>query len=222
MAGYDPIAEMELERKRRVIDVDQKRQAARDLFEREMRARIPSKYRDRKVIPLVFYPDVRLTKPCESVESFGAEFRDLTADMLFTMYMCGGVGLAAPQVGVNKRLFVADWGQTRGEPIIMANPVIVSSESTTRMTEACLSFPGVRLQVSRPERVIICYNDDRGNVVNSTFDGWPARVAQHEIDHLNGVLMVTRVGRMERRLALKSATKIERGERPVAKPKRRR
>lgn len=213
MPPIDPFAEMELERKRRAVEADKHHKMLRSEFERRMRGRVPSAYRGGKTLPLVLHPDARLAQKCVEVTDFDRELRDLVTDMTFTMYLCGGVGLAAPQIGVHRRLFVTDWGEKAGVPETFINPRVMTSDGSARLPEACLSFPGARIQITRAERVTVSYQDVKGGAHVYELTGWPARIFQHELDHLDGVVMLARVSKLEKRMALKKVAKIARGER---------
>ena len=139
------------------------------------------------VLPLVFWPDARLSAPCEMV---GEEnFEALVADMFETMYAAKGRGLAAPQVGVMRRIFVMDAGWKEGDPTPEAflDPVITVREKRLETAEeGCLSIPGLMVPVERPVAVTVAWRDARGDMHMRDFDGFEARCIQHEIDHLDG------------------------------------
>ena len=146
--------------------------------------------------PILFYPDKRLREPGKEVEEFGAELHQLIEDMAETMYAAPGVGLAAPQLGVSKRLFVVDVASGEDEPSdlrIFINPKIITAEGETTFNEGCLSFPGIYAEVERPERCRIEALDLEGNRIEQEFDGFVSRIIQHEYDHLEGVLLVDRM-----------------------------
>jgi peptide deformylase len=124
----------------------------------------------------------------------------LTDDMLVTMYDAPGVGLAAPQVGVQKRLFVYDWGEGPG---VLINPEIRESDGEWTFEEGCLSVPGLSWEIVRPKRIHIVGLDLDGNDVDLELDEYEARVFQHEFDHLEGVLLLEHLDADTRRDALK-------------------
>ena len=143
--------------------------------------------------------------------------------MTLTMYLCGGVGLAAPQVGKLIRMVVCDWSENRDTPTVMVNPKVVDeSEEQVRLEEACLSIPGGKVHVYRPARVTITHQSVKGAIIKEDLDGWPARIAQHEIDHLDGQTMLDKVSRLERRFALSTLDKIRKREKAPKKRKKRR
>jgi peptide deformylase len=209
----DPIQAMKLEERRRVVEADKQLQASRDRVAELARERIPERYRSGHAISLVFHPDARLKQKCVAVTEFDSELESLATNMLFTMYLCGGVGLAAPQVGDMRRLIVADWGEKRGAAEVLVNPRVEAESGFIRMTEACLSMPGAKVALTRSERITVVFEDLKGHAQARPLDGWPARIVQHEIDHLDGMIMLDRVSRLEKRMALKKIGKIARGER---------
>lgn len=137
-----------------------------------------------------------LRQPAKRISKVNDEIRQIVADMLQTMYSNDGIGLAAPQVGINKQLLVIDI-ELKDEskpPLVMINPEIKSSGGEmVNGEEGCLSIPEVFLDVIRPDRVEVTYRDEDGRPKHLIADGLLARVIQHEMDHLNGVLFVDRV-----------------------------
>lgn len=144
---------------------------------------------------LVLWPDARLRQRCEPAGFLsGPELRQLAADLLATMYDAGGRGLAAPQIGVMRRIFVMDAGWKRGapEPMVMADPeILVRSPETATLTEACLSIPDRPVAVTRPVAIGLSWYDLDGLHQLQQMDGEAGRIAQHEADHLDGLLIVT-------------------------------
>jgi peptide deformylase len=124
----------------------------------------------------------------------------LTDDMLVTMYDAPGVGLAAPQVGVQKRLFVYDWGEGPG---VLINPVVLESDGEWLFEEGCLSVPGLSWEILRPKTIHVVGVDLDGNDVDFDLDEYEARVFQHELDHLDGVLLLEHLDDDTRRDAMK-------------------
>ncbi|TAG29423.1 MAG: peptide deformylase, partial [Rhodobacterales bacterium] len=137
--------------------------------------------------PILIHPDPRLKKPCEAVGEITADLRQLAADMLETMYDAPGIGLAAPQVGVMKRLIVMDCIKDGPpEPMILFNPkVIWASEDLSIYEEGCLSIPDQYADVKRPAEVIVRWTDETGAAQERQFAGIWATCVQHEIDHLD-------------------------------------
>jgi peptide deformylase len=132
------------------------------------------------------------------------EVADLARSMLKTMFECQGIGLAAPQIGVSKRLFVMG---TPAQSYICVNPKILSGHGDVKDQEGCLSFPGLWLHVNRYETVTVEYQDILGKLHHSEFSGLMARVFQHEYDHLDGVCFVNKVGRLSLKMAQQRRSK---------------
>ena len=165
-------------------------------------------------LPILEMPDPRLTRRAAPVEQIDAELLRLLDDMLETMYAAPGIGLAANQVGVLKRAFVADLGEEgKREPLFVINPEILwRSESTTTMEEGCLSLPGQFGDVARADRVRVRYLDRSGVPQVIEGEGLLARCLQHEIDHLNGVLFVDHLSALKRTLILRRLAKARRSK----------
>lgn len=164
------------------------------------------------ILNILLYPDTHLLKKSKPIESIGSSHHDLLDDMIQTMYSARGVGLAAPQVGLNERLIVVDVspreeGEVRkhGSPEIieMINPEIISSEGEVVGEEGCLSVPGFQCDVRRKAEVVVRGLDRYGEEQEIEAEGLLSRVLQHEIDHLNGVLFFKRLGRLKRELLKK-------------------
>ena len=137
------------------------------------------------------------TRATEVTEVTGALVR-LTEDMLTTMYDAPGIGLAAPQVGVQKRIFVYDWGEGPG---VVLNPRIEGSDGEWVYEEGCLSIPGLTWEILRPKEVHLVGVDLDGNEISIEADELPARLFQHELDHLDGVLLLDHLDLDQRREA---------------------
>jgi peptide deformylase len=151
---------------------------------------------------ILHYPDARLREPGKKVTAFTAEVRQLIDDMAETMYAAPGVGLAATQVGELWQIFVVDCA-AEGEPSdlrVFVNPEILASEGSTTFDEGCLSFPGAREEVQRAEKVRVKAQDRDGKWFELETDGLLAIAIQHEYDHLQGVLMIDRLGPLKKRL----------------------
>ena len=141
------------------------------------------------------YPHPKLRAPNQEVDEFGYSLKQLTKEMFKVMYASRGVGLAAPQVGINKRLMVVNW---EGDParsnceLVLCNPSIIEASSTTDVDEeGCLSFPGFTADVQRSESITVEFQTVKGKARRLELDGWEARVFQHEFDHLDGKLYAT-------------------------------
>lgn len=154
--------------------------------------------------------DPVLREECAEVDAIDGELRALARDMFDTMYEAEGVGLAAPQVGVTKRLIVVDPREEDVTPRALVNPRVIStSEETDRAEEGCLSIPGLREVVERKAEAVIEAEDLDGETVRIEADGLHARVLLHEIDHLNGVLFVDRVSPLKRKMLMKKWKKLQ-------------
>ncbi len=148
------------------------------------------------VLPILTWPDPRLTETCAPVGSVSAEIQALADDMLETMYAAKGRGLAAPQVGVLARLFVMDatWKDGARTPNVCLDPkVLETSDDAVAMEEGCLSIPGITTEVERPAALRLEWTTLEGERVVAQLDGPKARIALHEIDHLDGVVTLDRL-----------------------------
>lgn len=145
-----------------------------------------------------------LRDKAETVTKFDDELKNLAEEMIDVMYESDGIGLAAPQVGISKRLLVIDISEINSEfgPMTFVNPEIIESSGEVTMEEGCLSIPGVRESVTRPEEIVLKYQDVDGNEKTERFNDWMSRVLQHEIDHLEGVLFTDYLSPVKRKLAL--------------------
>lgn len=144
------------------------------------------------ILDLVLYPDDPLTQVAEPYDGVGPDMQALAADMLETMHFYEGVGLAGPQVGLAKRVFVYMDPDT-GEEFCLVNPEILESEGLQRGEEGCLSLPRLYAEVPRAERVRVRGLDASGNLREFDAEGYIARIIQHELDHLNGVIFLDRL-----------------------------
>ena len=160
---------------------------------------------------IVKYPDPILSQPGEPVTEFNAELRKLVADMFETTYANQGVGLAAPQVGVSKRVTVIDvsMGKVPKDRLVLINPEIIFSEGKLYEEEGCLSFPDIREKVVRAAKVRIRAQDEKGKWFEMDGDDLMARAFQHEIDHLDGVLFLFRMSALKRSLNLRKIRKMQ-------------
>jgi peptide deformylase len=162
------------------------------------------------VLPIITAPDPRLKVKCEPVAEVDAEAARLMDDMLDTMYLAPGIGLAAPQVGVTKRILVVDVSPKEGprEPIRMANPEIIwQSEELATYEEGCLSLPEQYADVERPNRVRIRYLDGTGAQRELEAEGLLATCVQHEIDHLDGIIFIDHLSALKRKMILRKLAK---------------
>ncbi|MBF0624769.1 MAG: peptide deformylase [Magnetococcales bacterium] len=168
------------------------------------------------ILPLLTAPDKRLKKVARPVERVDDAIRRLMDDMLDTMYRAPGVGLAAPQVGVSRRVIVADVAyvgeEKRHEPIFLANPEILEREGELVWEEGCLSVPETQGEVTRSARVTVRGLNREGVETTLTGEGLLAVCLQHEIDHLNGVLFIDHLSRLKRDMILKRLKKLKEDE----------
>jgi len=157
------------------------------------------------------YPEPVLSQPGEPVTEFDAELRKLVADMFETTYASQGIGLAAPQVGVSKRLTVIDlsMGKNPAEKLVLIKPEIIFSEGMLYEEEGCLSFPDIREKVVRAAKVRIRAQDEHGKWFEMDGEELLSRCFQHEIDHLNGVLFIFRMSALKRNLNLRKIKKMQ-------------
>lgn len=148
---------------------------------------------------LTLYPDPRLRRPALPVEVFDEELRAVVAGMFERMYASKGVGLAAPQVGLRKRILVLNATGAPEDEIVLVNPRILErSGSPTKFEEGCLSFPGIYAEVERPEACRVAAQQVDGHPFEGAYSGFPGRIIQHEYDHLEGVLLVDRMSPADR------------------------
>jgi peptide deformylase len=161
---------------------------------------------------ILIHPDPRLKKVCDPVAGITAELRQLADDMLETMYDAPGIGLAAPQVGVTKRLIVMDCiKEGPPEPMALFNPEIIwSSEDQTVYEEGCLSIPDIYNDITRPAEVKVRWTGVDGKVEERQFAGIWATCVQHEIDHLNGKLFIDYLGPLKRQMITRKMEKLKR------------
>lgn len=167
------------------------------------------------IYPIITIPDPVLRQPADPVERVDAELRKLADDMLATMYDAPGVGLAAPQIGISRRLIVMD-GARDDEPkapIVMVNPEILERSEELRVhEEGCLSIPEVTAEVERPAITRVSYLDREGKPREAELEGILSTIVQHEIDHLNGVLFIDYLSRLKRDMIVKKFIKQKRAE----------
>jgi peptide deformylase len=165
--------------------------------------------------PIITIPDPVLRKEAEPVERVDDELRKLMDDMLDTMYDAPGVGLAAPQIGILRRVIVMDASKDEDEksPIVMANPRILERSEELRVhEEGCLSIPEVTAEVERPATARVAYLDREGKPQEAELEDIWSTIVQHEIDHLNGVLFIDYLSRLKRDMIVKKFTKQKRAE----------
>ena len=164
----------------------------------------------RKIYPIVKYGDPVLEKAGAAITRFDAELEELAEDMFASMYAAQGVGLAAPQIGKSLRLAVVDvtGGKNPDAKIVLANPEIVHAEGEVREEEGCLSIPGFRGYVMRPQFVTIKAQNAKGEPFEIRGENLLARAFCHEIDHLNGVLFLQHLSMLKRDLIKRKIKKL--------------
>ena len=166
------------------------------------------------ILPIYTAPDPVLKQKCEPVTVFDDQLKQLMNDMLETMYDAPGIGLAAPQVGVLKRMLVLDVadtedGETR-QPMCIINPEILwQSDETHPYKEGCLSVPEQYYEVVRPAKIKLKHQDIGGNEHVIEADGLLATCIQHEMDHLNGILFIDHLSRIKRDMIIRKVTKMK-------------
>jgi peptide deformylase len=161
------------------------------------------------ILEIVKYGDPLLTKRADGITQFDDGLRKLVDDMFETMYGAPGVGLAAPQVGVLKRLFVMDCtsGKNKAKKVALINPVIETEEGEQIGDEGCLSFPGIFVQVARPQRLIVRAQDTDGSPITLDVMDLEARCVSHETDHLDGELFISYLSPLKRDLTKRKIKK---------------
>lgn len=177
------------------------------------------------ILPVVTYNDSILRQKTEPITEYNEELVTLIQDMFETMYNSDGVGLAAPQIGKSLSIFVIDAdnmveeGEEAFGPLAFINPVIVEKKGRQiPMDEGCLSIPQVTDKVLRPEGVVVKFKDQEFNDREMEFMGWPARVIQHEYDHLQGILFIDYLSVFRKRMHKKDLEEIELGQRETSYP----
>ena len=152
--------------------------------------------------------DPILRKKTQDVLDFDSKFAAFLEEMTEIMYREDGIGLAAHQIGVSKSVVIVDVAELVEDEFlrIFVNPKILSSSGSSVVEEGCLSIPGVREEVTRPGVIELSFQDETGATFVHEFDGWLARVLQHEIDHLNGILFVDHISPVKRQLLINKKT----------------
>jgi peptide deformylase len=163
------------------------------------------------ILKIVKYPDPVLEKKGADVTEFNDELRQFVADMFETMYASQGIGLAAQQVGVTRRVTVIDLsaGKVPAQKLVLINPEIILSEGKQYEEEGCLSFPEIREKVQRSAKVRVRAQNENGEPFEMDGEELLARAFQHEIDHLNGVLFIFRMSALKRSLCVRRIKKLQ-------------
>ncbi len=150
------------------------------------------------ILKIYTYPSPVLVQKTQPIAVFGSKMQRLFDDMIETMYTDDGVGLAAPQVGISKSILIASPQNKPGTETVICNPVIEKAEGTQMAPEGCLSFPGIFAEVSRAQKILLKYQNRDGKIIRMEAEDFFARIIQHEMDHLNGVLLIDRVNLVAR------------------------
>jgi peptide deformylase len=160
---------------------------------------------------IIVWPDPVLKKKAEPITTFDQALRTLVADMFETMYSADGVGLAAPQLSLLKNLIVLDTRprQPESKPVAMINPVILKKEGTTLYMEGCLSLPGEAEEVERAANVRVKFQDVDGTEHEYDCDGLLAVAVQHEMDHLQGIMVTDHISALKRELIRKRMKRLK-------------
>lgn len=161
------------------------------------------------ILQVLHHPDPRLRIKAARVALVDDEVRSLAADMMETMYAAPGIGLAATQVNVHRRLLVVDVSETHDQPLCLINATLLQKEGVERMEEGCLSVPGVFEEVERAERIRVRFQDLEGRTVEQDADGLLAVCIQHEMDHLEGKLFLDYLSPLKRSRITKKLTKAQ-------------
>ena len=162
-------------------------------------------------LKILEFPDPRLRKKASPVNAVDDELRRLIDDLFETMYAAPGIGLAATQVDVHKRLLVADVSTEKDDPQVLINPGILEKDGVVQTEEGCLSVPGYFEEVERAEHIRVRYLDRDGNEVEREMEGLLAVCVQHEIDHLDGILFVDHISAFRRQLLKRRLRDMARG-----------
>ncbi len=164
--------------------------------------------------PILIHPDPRLKKPATQIDAISDDIRRLADDMLETMYDAPGIGLAAPQVGVSKRLLVMDCVKEEGaepRPMVLINPQVTwKSDEKNTYEEGCLSIPEQYADIERPAEVEVAWTGLDGTHYSERFDGLWATCVQHEIDHLDGILFIDYLKPLKRQIITRKMQKLKR------------
>lgn len=160
------------------------------------------------LLEILHFPDPRLRQKAESVEVVDDEIRTIVDNMLETMYAAPGIGLAAIQVNILKRIIVIDITEEKNQPLCIINPEILESHGTEKMEEGCLSVPGIYEEVKRAETIKVRYLDRDGKTVEQDVSGLLSVCIQHEMDHLEGKLFVDYLSELKRNRIRKKMEKM--------------
>ena len=163
------------------------------------------------LLKILIFPDPRLRTVAKAVEEFNDSLKKLTEDMLETMYEGSGIGLAATQVDVHKRVIVVDVSEKKDDPLVLINPVLrkVIDPELKTYSEGCLSVPGFYEELKRPSEIEISFQDVKGQDQTLIANGLLSVVVQHEMDHLEGKMMVDSISNVKREMIRKKLSKAK-------------
>ena len=161
-----------------------------------------------KILDIKKYPEEVLINKCKPVKIVDDDVRELLSDMIFTMHATNGIGLAAPQVGIDKQIAVVDIGEG---PISLINPVITKRRGSSSIEEGCLSLTGVNVKVKRSSAITVEALDEAGAKICIDAEGLLATVIQHETDHLNGILIMDHANFLKKKIIKSRLTKEQSG-----------
>lgn len=153
-------------------------------------------------LDIVLFPDHGLREVCQPVAEMTDRLDKLIEDMFYTMYQAPGIGLAAPQVAVQERLFVCDVSEDNNQPIALLNPEIIQSSGEIKWEEGCLSMPGIYGDVIRPSKILVRGMNREGKMIELEANELLAICIQHEIDHLNGKMFIDHLSGLKKRRAI--------------------
>ncbi len=159
-------------------------------------------------LPILYFPDPLLRQKALPVKAFDAALHTLVDGLFETMYTAPGIGLAAVQVNVLKRVIVIDVSEDKNAPLCLINPELVESQGEEKMEEGCLSVPGIYEPVTRAQNIKVRFHDRNGGIVEQDFDGLLAVCVQHEMDHLDGKLFVDYLSELKRSRIRKKMEKM--------------
>lgn len=174
------------------------------------------------IYPITLYGDSVLRDACENIIKGETDVLSLSRDMFETMSQADGIGLAAPQIGISKRIFVVDGTSLEDEEMssfkkVFINPIILEEDGDEwEFEEGCLSIPGVRAGVFRKSEILIRYFDENWNEKEESYSGMKARIIQHEYDHIEGKLFVDYLSSIKRKLIKNKLSEISKGNCEVA------
>tara|TARA_Y100000817_G_C16791582_1_gene515366 strand:- start:402 stop:905 length:504 start_codon:yes stop_codon:yes gene_type:complete len=163
------------------------------------------------LLKILIFPDPRLRTVAKAVEEFNDSLKKLTEDMLETMYEGSGIGLAATQVDVHKRVIVVDVSEKKDDPLVLINPVLrkVIDPELKTYSEGCLSVPGFYEELKRPSEIEISFQDVKGQDQTLIANGLLSVVVQHEMDHLEGKMMLDSISNVKREMIRKKLSKAK-------------